>query len=143
MDIRRAQPADADALLRFWTEAGASLSTTDDVPYLRRAIENPAAALIVAEANERLVGSILGAFDGWRGNLYRLVVHPSYRRQGIARALVREIERIFVAWGVRRVTVLVELDRPWATQFWQAVGYPRDEHIARHLGIIEARPIVQ
>jgi ribosomal protein S18 acetylase RimI-like enzyme len=138
MHIRRAQPADADALLRFWTEAGASLSTTDEVPYLRRAIENPAAALLIAEADGRLVGSILGTFDGWRGNLYRLVVDPRYRRQGIARSLVREIERVFVAWGVRRVTVLVEVDRPWATQFWRAVGYPRDQHIARHLGIIDA-----
>jgi ribosomal protein S18 acetylase RimI-like enzyme len=137
MHIRRAQPADADALLRFWTEAGASLSTTDEVPYLRRAIENPAAALLIAEADGRLVGSVLGTFDGWRGNLYRLVVHAHYRRQGIARCLVRDIERVFVAWGVRRITVLVEVDRPWATQFWQAVGYPRDEHIARHLGIIE------
>jgi ribosomal protein S18 acetylase RimI-like enzyme len=138
MDIRRAQPADAEALLRLWTEAGASLSTTDEVQYLRRAIENPAAALLIAETDGKTVGSILGTFDGWRGNLYRLVVHPQHRRQGIARALVRDIERIFVAWGVRRITVLVEVDRPWATQFWHAVGYPRDDHIARHLGVIEA-----
>src|SRR5215813_5533473 len=138
MNIRRAQPADADALLQFWTEAGASLSTTDEVLYLRRAIENPAAALLIAEADGKTVGSILGTFDGWRGNLYRLVVHPQHRRRVIARALVRDIEDIFVAWGVRRITVLVEVDRPWATQFWQAVGYPRDEHIVRHLGIIDA-----
>ncbi len=140
MEIRRAQPADADAVLRFWTEAGASVSTTDEVSYLRRAIENPAAVLLIAEADGTLVGSILGTFDGWRGNVYRLVVHPRYRRQGIARSLVREIERVFAAWGVRRVTVLVEVDRPWATQFWQAVGYPRDERIVRHLGIIEGPP---
>lgn len=139
MDIRRARPVDAEALLRFWTEAGASLSTTDEVLYVRRAIENPAAALLIAETDGKTVGSILGTFDGWRGNLYRLVVHPQYRRQGIARALVRDIERIFVTWGVRRVTVLVEVDRPWATQFWHAVGYPRDDHIARHLGTIEAQ----
>ena len=48
---------------QFWTEAGASLSTTDEVPYLRRAIENPAAALLVAEADGMLVGSILATFD--------------------------------------------------------------------------------
>ena len=35
-------------------------------------------------------------------------------------------------------TVLVEVDRPWAAEFWKSVGYPRDEHIVRHLGILDS-----
>jgi hypothetical protein len=30
----------------------------------------------------------------------------------------------------------VEADRPWAAEFWTAIGYPRDDHIVRHLGIL-------
>jgi GNAT superfamily N-acetyltransferase len=68
--------------------------------------------------------------------MYRLVVRPDHRRQGIGRELVRRVERVFAEWGVRRITVLVEADRPWAAEFWTAIGYPRDDHIVRHLGIL-------
>jgi len=135
LEFRRANPDDAESILRFWNDAGASMSTTDEVGCVRRVTENPAAVLLLAVMEDTIVGSLLGTFDGWRGNLYRLVVAPEHRRLGIGRRLVREVEQIFRQWGVKRPTVLVEVDRPWAIDFWSAVGYPRDERIVRHVGI--------
>jgi GNAT superfamily N-acetyltransferase len=83
------------------------------VEQVRRAITNPAALLVVAEAGQEMVGTLLGAFDGWRGNMYRLVVHSSRRREGIGRQLVKRIEQFFAERGARRITVLIEADRPW------------------------------
>jgi GNAT superfamily N-acetyltransferase len=137
MEFRRATPRDAELILRFWKDSGASMGATDDVEHLRRVVTNPAAVLLLALAGDEIVGTLLGAYDGWRGNLYRLVVHPSRRRQGIATQLVREVEHIFAEWGVRRITVLIEVDRPWAMEFWIAVGYPRDDHIVRHVGTLD------
>src|SRR5688572_1530331 len=135
MEFRRANPRDAESILRFWNDAGASMSATDEAGSVRRVTENPAAVLVIAVLDGTIVGSLLGTFDGWRGNLYRLVVAPEHRRQGIGRQLVRQVEQIFRHWGVRRTTVLVEVDRPWAIEFWTAVGYPRDERIVRHVGV--------
>src|SRR5688500_8060977 len=120
MEFRRALPEDAASVLQFWKDSGASMSATDEVEYVRRAIANPAAVLLLAEEGVQIVGSILGTFDGWRGNMYRLVVRPSHRRQGIARQLVRHTETVFSEWGVKRITALVEVDRPWARAFWSA-----------------------
>ena len=135
MEFRRANPEDAESILRFWNDAGASMSATDEARSVRRVTENPAAVLLLAVLDGTIVGSLLGTFDGWRGNLYRLVVAPEHRRQGIGRQLVRQVEQTFRQWGVKRTTVLVELDRPWAIEFWSAVGYPRDERIVRHVGV--------
>jgi DNA end-binding protein Ku len=54
--------------------------------------------------------------------MYRLVVSPAHRWQGIATQLVRRIEAVFAGRGVRRITVLVEVDRPVAAAFWTSVG---------------------
>jgi GNAT superfamily N-acetyltransferase len=137
MEFRTATPHDAERVVRFWHESGASMGATDSVEHVRRVLANPAAVLILAVAEDGISGTLLGAFDGWRGNMYRLVVHPNRRRQGIGRQLVRQVERVFADWGVRRITVLIEVDRPWAMDFWTAVGYPRDDHIVRHVGTLE------
>jgi ribosomal protein S18 acetylase RimI-like enzyme len=87
----------------------------------------------VAEVGGRVIGSVIGAFDGWRGNLYRLAVHPDYSRRGVARALVAEAERGLAREGAKRITALVEKDHPRATGFWAAAGYGVDERIVRYI----------
>ena len=137
-NLRAATPDDAERIVRFWHDSGASMGPGDSVESVRRAISHPAARLILAEAGDDLVGTLLGTFDGWRGNMYRLVVHPDSRRQGIARQLVKRMEQFFGEVGARRITVLIEVDRPWAVEFWTAVGYPRDHRIVRHVGTMQS-----
>jgi len=135
--FRVATPDDAERIVRFWHESGASMSPNDSVDRVRLAIGYPGARLVVAEEGDALIGTLLGSFDGWRGNMYRLVVAPPRRREGIARQLVKHVEQFFAEQGVRRVTVLIEADRPWAVAFWNAAGYPFDPHIVRHVGTLD------
>ena len=45
-------------------------------------------ALILAVDGDRIVGTVIAGWDGWRCHLYRLAVAPDRRRAGIGRALI-------------------------------------------------------
>jgi ribosomal protein S18 acetylase RimI-like enzyme/purine-nucleoside phosphorylase len=135
--IRDAGAADVEAILALWRLAGTSVSVTDTPADLRRSITDSPAVVLVAEREGYIVGSVVGGFDGWRGNVYRLAVHPEKRRQGVARRLVAEVERRLANQGAKRITALVAKDDAQAMGFWQAVGYELDAGMARlvrHLG---------
>ncbi len=131
--IRDCRVEDIEAVLELWRQADATPSVTDTAEDLRRAVVESPAHTLVAEAGGRLVGSIIGTFDGWRGNIYRLAVHPAFRRRGVARALVAEAEERLARQGARRITALVEKEHPGAMSFWEAVGYPVDGRIVRRV----------
>jgi len=133
LSIRACRAEGVPAVLEFWRAADATPSVTDTADDLCRAITSNSARVLVAEIAPSLVGTIIGTFDGWRGNIYRMAVHPEYRRRGIGRALVAEIDHWLVGQGAKRVTALVEKDHAWATSFWTAVGYGVDQRIARHV----------
>ena len=128
--IRECLPEEAESLLVLWQAAGTSPSVTDTIANIQRTIKSTAYVLI-AEANQHIVGSLIATFDGWRGNMYRIAVHPDYRRRGIGRALVVEGERHLVKQGAKRITALVEEKYPWATAFWSNIGYETEPGILR------------
>ncbi|PYM50540.1 MAG: GNAT family N-acetyltransferase [Candidatus Rokuibacteriota bacterium] len=136
LSIRKARPEDIERVLELWRDAGATPKSTDTPPDLARLLAQAQAVLLVAEADGRVVGTVVGGWDGWRGNIYRLAVLPEYRRRGIAGALMREVDAVLAGLGARRITALVEHDHAWAVGFWNALeraGYRHDPTMTRYV----------
>jgi ribosomal protein S18 acetylase RimI-like enzyme len=131
--IRDCRPEDAEAVIELWRRADAIPSRTDTPDELRRALAHPATCILLAETGEQLVGSIIGTFDGWRGNIYRLVVHPERRRQGIAHHLLAEVESRLREAGAQRITALVAQGHSTAVAFWDATEFELDTRIVRYV----------
>lgn len=135
--IREARPEDLDAVLRLWASIDRHTGLADRREYLETFVAFSPDLFLVAEAEGRIVGTIIGGWDGWRANIARLATDPRLRRRGIAEALVREIERRLVGKGARRIYALVDKRSPPAVPFWEAAGYAVNEKIlqySRNLG---------
>src|SRR4051812_10656623 len=99
--IESAGPEDIEAVLALWVLANVSQSGTGGANSIIRLIEQDSGALLVARSSPGVIGSLIAAWDGWRGSMYRLVVHPSYRRRGLATALVGHGQARLVALGAK------------------------------------------
>ncbi len=133
--VRPGGPDDVKAVLDLWkaarSEHASSTDRGDDVE--RLLTEFPGALLIAEDEGSTVVGAVIAAWDGWRGNIYRLAVEESRRRQRIGRALVEAAEERLRSRGCRRVTALVADSDDVAGPFWDAAGYPRDTRIGRRV----------
>ncbi|MGN9794605.1 GNAT family N-acetyltransferase [Streptomyces sp. OZ13] len=129
--IRNAAPDEAEAVLAFWKEAAEGTSITDDVDGVTRLIDRDPEALILAESDGVLVGSVIAGYDGWRCSLYRLAVLPSHRRRGISTALLDAAEKRFAAVGGRRGDAMVLEANEQAHRAWTSAGYAREDHWRR------------
>lgn len=129
--IRSAVERDIAAVLLLWEAANSSPSVTDTRDGLLGLLACNPDALLIAEESGALIGSLIAAWDGWRGSFYRLAVHPDRRRQGLATALLRAGESRLWERGAVRLTAIVADDDPPARGFWESTGYQHQQHRAR------------
>ena len=122
---------DIDEVLDLWKRAEAIPRPTGHPAALRLRLERDQDLFLIALDGRRIVGSLMGGWDGWRGGMYRLAVDPSYRRSGIARRLVQEVESRLRELGAERITALLFKGEQGAAAFWQSVGYAIDDDIER------------
>ena len=118
-------------MLELWRTARSAAAATPDTPEALELLLE-AGGLFVAEVDGAVVGTLIAAWDGWRGNMYRLAVEPGRRRRGIARALVDAGHAYLRSRGARRVTALVGRGQEEAAALWLAAGYEVDD-VDRHV----------
>ena len=129
--VRTASVDEVPALLAFWARAAEGTSITDDEDGVARLLARDPEALLVAERDGLIAGTVIAGYDGWRCHLYRLAVDPDLRRQGIAAALLAAAHERFAALGGRRADAMV-LDRNELGQHaWRAAGYRAEEQWSR------------
>ena len=129
--IRPARPEEASAVLAFWAQAAEGTSISDDPEGVRTLIARDPEALLLAVDGERIVGTVIAGFDGWRCHLYRLAVAPDRRRQGIGGALLDAAHRRFAGFGGRRADAMVLERNETGQHAWHAAGYSREDHWRR------------
>lgn len=115
--------ADVKTVLAFWRRAEASPSPTESAADIRGLLARDPEALLLAEADGEVVGSVIVGWDGWRGTFYRLAVDPAHRRRGLATTLVRAGEERLRTLGAHRLNAIVETEETDAMAFWTAAGY--------------------
>ena len=129
--VRTAEAADVSTVLDFWKLAAEGTSISDDAAGVGRLIARDPEALILAEREGALVGTVIAGWDGWRASLYRLAVHPGHRRQGISRTLLDAAHARFLAAGGRRADAMVLVENETGQAAWAAAGYGPEEHWRR------------
>lgn len=123
MKIREFKLDDYAAVARLWMKAGLGFRLGDDLDSVKVKVGRDPDLFLVAEEGGRIVGSVMGAWDGRRGWIYHLGVLPEARRNGVASKLIEELEGRMRKKGVSKVNGLVYGWNRASLSFFTKSGY--------------------
>ena len=116
---------DYDAVYALWQNAGPGLGlgfadTREEVA--KKLLRDPDLFLVAVD-NDKIMGTVIGGFDGRRGLIYHLAVEHAYRKRGIGKMLMAEVERRLKAKGCQRSYLLVKHDAHDVIEFYRKNGW--------------------
>ena len=143
--LEKLRPSDYREMLSVWERAGLPFKPTgrDSRKHILRQLGLPTALYLKAveygpggrtrgtpagkawgrKGRGRMVAVVLGTHDGRKGYVNRLAVLPGYRRKGLGKRLVRELERRFSKIGIGIITCQIEDWNTVSLKVFKQLGY--------------------
>ena len=92
-------------------------------PWFERALaRNPDCAFAWRE-DGRVIGTVVGAWDGLRGWIYHLAVAKAHQNRGIGSKLLAAAEQKLWVMGVQQINLMVYEENPHAETLYRRRGY--------------------
>ena len=127
MEIRAFHPSDESAVIALWQACELTRPWNDPRKDIARKLTvQPELFIVSVEANE-LIASAMFGFEGHRGWVNYLAVHPSHQRKGRARSLMQWGEETLKALGCPKINLQVRSSNAAVIAFYKSLGYGIDE----------------
>ena len=123
MQIRPALVSEEAVVTTLWRTCGLAMPWNDIEAEFRLALGRSNSDILVALADDRIVGSVMVGHEGHRGWLYYVATDPARRGQGVARQLIGEAEGWLKARGMPKVQLLVRATNTAVMRYYEALGY--------------------
>lgn len=120
-------PEHIDEVLALWRETDFWPHIGEDRDFISRSLARNRDFAVGYRISGQLVATTIGTFDGFRGWIYRVAVHPNHRRRGIASELVGEVEKRLKIAGVRQINLMVYKPNAAAHALYAKSGYEPSE----------------
>ena len=76
-------PEDYQDIFELWDTSGSGIqmSSSDSIKEITKKQSRDPELFLVAVSNKKIIGAVLGGFDGRRGIVYHLAIKKEYRHQ--------------------------------------------------------------
>lgn len=132
MQIRPFEEGDADELVALWRLCGLTRPWNNAHRDIARKLQVQRELFLVGveEGNGAVIGSIMAGYEGHRGWVNYLAVHPDARGAGHGRTLMNEVEAALLARGCPKVNLQLRAENAEALAFYAAIGYAADDAVS-------------
>ena len=130
MDIREYLDTDEAAVISLWRDCGLVVPHNDPAKDIARKLAVGRDLFLVGTADEGIVASVMGGYEGHRGWVNYLAVSPSMRRRGYGRIMMEKIEVLLRARGCPKINLQIRETNQAVIDFYNALGFATDKVIS-------------
>ncbi|MHA2364681.1 MAG: GNAT family N-acetyltransferase [Candidatus Hodarchaeales archaeon] len=115
---------DIPEVRNLWLKVGFVLSFSDTIPEVKRMLShNPDLCLVGYLKDNKIIAAVLGGFDGRRGWVHHLAVHPDMRRLGYGKKIMSELTNRFKKMKIAKIKLeILDVDID-VLHFYKKIGW--------------------
>ncbi len=110
----------------FGSETGHNSSEVS----IDKKIKNKDGLFFVAEKEQRVIGTVMGGYDGHRGWIYSIAVDPEHRKQGIGSNLLSFVQNKLTSLGCLKVNLQILAENESVQRFYVANGFSVEQRVS-------------
>ncbi len=137
MKIREYTRSDEKSVIALWCKCNLIVPWNNPVQDIERKLKVDPDLFLVGEKGGVIVTTVMGGYEGHRGWINYLAVHPEYRCNGFGKEIMLEVEKRIKEKGCPKINLQVRSSNNEVIAFYKAIGFIDDEVIGLGKRLIE------
>jgi ribosomal protein S18 acetylase RimI-like enzyme len=124
--IRPFQMADKATLVSLWQLCELTVPWNNPYKDIARKLKIQPELFLVGVQNSLLIASVMGGYDGHRGWINYLAVHPDFQGQGYAQQMMKSVESELRKIACPKINLQIRSGNAKVMKFYQKLGFTDD-----------------
>ena len=128
--IRPFMPSEEDAVVQLWTDCGLVVSWNNPHRDIQRKLKVRSDLFFIGCVEDHIIATVMVGYEGHRGWINYLAVHPKHQRKGIARQMMEQAESHLRADGCPKINLQIRSANTEVIEFYKAIGFKFDDVVS-------------
>lgn len=137
MNIKPFHRDDSDAVIALWETCGLTRPWNNPRLDIERKASQNDDGFIVVEKDGDIIACVMFGYDGHRGSVNYLAVHPDFQGKHLGRELMDYAETTLTAQGCPKINLMVRSDNEKVIAFYKTLGYDEEQVVVLGKRLIE------
>ena len=116
-----------EGVVGLWKICDLTRPWNDPNKDIDRILSDQTGKLFILRKHNKVLGSVMVGYDGHRGSVYYLSVHPDYQKKNLGRMLMKHSEDYLLTLGCPKLNLMVRTSNIPVIEFYCRLGYEKDE----------------
>ena len=127
--IRPFKEGDEEALVSLWNMCKLTVPWNNPYKDIARKLKVQAELFLVGYLEDKLIASVMGGYDGHRGWINYLAVHPYFQARGYGKQLMDYVETRLRKLGCPKINLQIRDANNKVLSYYQKLGFVEEKRI--------------